>query len=65
MSETIDSITFARLAEAGAVRGAHIVGQGNAWAVMIKYGRMERPLSAKGKKDVRTFRRMETLISYL
>ena len=65
MAETIDHGTLSRLVEAGAVKGAHIVGQGGGWAVMVKYGRHERPLAAQRSRQVRLFRRFETLVSYL
>jgi len=34
-TETIDHTTLSRLVEAGAVRGAHIVGRNGGWAVTI------------------------------
>ena len=46
-AETIDHGTLSRLVEAGAVRGAHIVGQRGGWAVLVKYGMTERPLAAQ------------------
>lgn len=65
MPETIDHTTLARLVEAGAVRGAHVVGQPGGWAVMVKYGMQERPLATQRSRQVRVFRRLETLVSYL
>ncbi len=65
MSETIDHGTLSRLVEAGAIRGAHIVGQPGGWAVMVRYGMHERPLAAQRSRNVRLFRRFETLVSYL
>ncbi|WP_376711048.1 hypothetical protein [Pseudochrobactrum lubricantis] len=64
-TETIDHSTLSRLVEAGAVRGAHVVGQEGGWAVMIKYGMAERALAAQRSRQVRLFKRMETLVSYL
>ena len=64
-AETIDHVTLSRLVEAGAVRGAHIVGQPGGWAVMVQYGTHERPLAAQRSRQVRLFRRFETLVSYL
>lgn len=63
-ADTIDHITLARLVEAGAVRGANIVGQPGGWSVVIQYGMMERALAAK-RGAVRIFRKFETLVSYL
>lgn len=65
MAETIDHGTLSRLVEAGAVRGAHIVGQCGGWAVLVKYGMTERPLAAQRSRQVRMFRKFETLVSYL
>ncbi|MEY2343280.1 hypothetical protein AB4090_14410 [Acidithiobacillus sp. IBUN Pt1247-S3] len=64
-TETIDHGTLSRLAEAGAVREAHIVGQGGGWAVLVQYGATERPLAAQRSRQVRLFRKFETLVSYL
>lgn len=64
-TETIDHGTLSRLVEAGAVRGAHIIGQAGGWAVLVRYGMTERPLAAQRSRQVRLFRKMETLVSYL
>ena len=45
--DTIDHATLERLIEAGAVRGASIVGQHGGWGVVIQYGVTERVLAAK------------------
>ncbi|WP_347259056.1 hypothetical protein [Methylocaldum sp.] len=63
-SPTIDHVTLTRLVEAGAVRGAHIVGQPGGWGVVIQYGMTERVLAAK-RGTVRQFRKFETLVAYL
>ncbi|TXE27166.1 hypothetical protein FOT62_22895 [Serratia marcescens] len=60
-----DYATLSRLVEAGAVRGAHIVGQPGGWAIMVQYGMLERPLAAQRSRNVRLFRRFETRVSYL
>lgn len=64
-AETIDHGTLAKLVEAGAVRGARIIGQGSGWSVLVKYGMTERPLAAQRSRQVRLFRKLETLVSYL
>lgn len=63
--ETIDHGTLAELVEAGALRGAHVVGQPGGWSLRVKYGAAERSLAAQRSRQVRVFRRMETLVSYL
>lgn len=63
--ETIDHGTLSRLVEAGAVRGAHVVGQKGGWAVLVRYGMTERPLAAQRSRQVRVWRKFETLVGYL
>jgi hypothetical protein len=63
--KTIDHTTLSRLVEAGAVRGAHVVGHEGGWSVTIRYGKAERALAAQRSRQVRLFKRMETLVSYL
>ena len=63
-ADTIDHVTLERLVEAGAVRGASIVGQAGGWGVVIQYGMTERALAAK-RGAVRIFRKFETLVAYL
>ena len=64
-TETIDHSTLSRLVESGVVSGAHVVGQDGGWAVMVKYGTHERPLTAQRSRQVRLFKRLETLAAYL
>ena len=64
-TETIDHTTLTRLAEAGAVRSAHIVGQKGGWGILVRYGMTERALAAQRSHQVRIFRKFETLVSYL
>lgn len=61
---TIDHTTLEHLVEAGAVRGADVIGHSGGWGVVIKYGMTERALAAR-RGVVRTFRKFETLVSYL
>jgi hypothetical protein len=62
--ETIDRATLLHLVEAGAIRGADVIGQAGGWGVVIKYGMTERALAAR-RGAVRIFARFETLVSYL
>ncbi|MBY0577468.1 MAG: hypothetical protein K2P57_00310 [Burkholderiales bacterium] len=64
-TETIDHTTLARLVEAGAVRAAHVTGQIGGWGVTIQYGTNERPLAASRSRQVRIFKKLETVASYL
>ena len=63
--ETIDHGTLSRLVEAGTVRDAHIVGQKGGWAVLVTYDLQERALAAQRSRQVRVFRKFETLVGYL
>ena len=64
-TETIDHTTLTRLAEAGAVRSAHAIGQPGGWGVTVRYGMTERALAAQRSQQVRIFRKFETLVNYL
>lgn len=63
-SNTIDHVTLQHLVEAGAVRGADVVGQPGGWGIVIKYGMTERALAAR-RGAIRIFSRFETLVNYL
>ncbi len=65
LTETIDHVTLIKLAEAGVVCSAHVVGQEGGWGVLVKYGMTERALAAQRSQQVRIFRRLETLVNYL
>lgn len=64
-TETIDHPTLARLAEAQAVRAAHVIGQPGGWSIIVKYGMTERLVSATRSREVRVFKKFETLVGYL
>lgn len=63
-ADTIDRLTLERLVEAGAVKGASIVGQPGGWGVVIHYGLTERVLAAR-RGAIRNFKKFETLVDYL
>ena len=64
-TETIDHTALSLLAEAGAVRSAHIIGQKGGWGVLVKDGVTKRALAAQRSRQVRIFRKLETLVTYL
>lgn len=64
-TETIDHTTLTRLVEAQAVRAAHVIGQPGGWSVIVKYGMTERALAATRSREVRIFKKLETLVGYL
>jgi hypothetical protein len=61
----IDHATLSRLAEAGAIDKTLIVGQLGGWSIVVRYGKSEHSLAAQRSRQVRLFKRMETLVSYL
>ncbi len=63
-TQTIDHVTLAKLVEAGAVRAAHVTGRPGGWGVMVKHGRIERPLAAQRGK-ARLFAKLDTVVAYL
>jgi hypothetical protein len=65
VSETIDHGTLSRLAAAGAVHSAHVVGHEGGWGIVVKYGTTERALAAQRSQQIRIFRKLETLVDYL
>jgi hypothetical protein len=62
--ETIDHQTLLHLVEAGAVKGADVIGQPGGWNLIIKYGMVERALAAR-RGTIRLFSKLETIIKYL
>jgi hypothetical protein len=64
-AETIDHNTLTHLVEANAVRAAHVIGQPGGWGIVVNYGMAERALTATRSRQVRVFKKLETLVSYL
>jgi hypothetical protein len=62
--DTIDQAALALMAEAGAIRGAEVIGQPGGWGVVVTYGRSKKALAAR-RGAIRVFRRFETLVGYL
>ena len=62
---TIDHATLAQLAGAGAIDKTLVVGQTGGWSIVVRYGKSEHPLAAQRSRQVRLFKKMETLVSYL
>lgn len=63
-TETIDHQTLKHLVEAGAIRGATVIGQPGGWGVVVQDGMTERAIAAK-RGPLRVWRRFETLVNYL
>lgn len=62
---TIDHTTLSKLAEAGLVRSAHAVGQAGGWSIRVRDDMSERALATSHGRQVRIFRKLETLANYL
>ena len=45
VTDTLEQGTLLRLVEAGAVHGAHVIGQPGGWALIVKYGTHKRTLA--------------------
>jgi len=58
-------LPLVQLVAAGAVRVVVAVGQPNGWSLLVRYGLAERALAAQRSKQVRVFRKLDTLQAYL
>ncbi len=63
--ETITHPTLVQLVAAGAVRVVVAVGQPSGWTILVRYGLAERALAAQRSRQIRVFRKLDTLQSYL
>lgn len=64
-TEMIDHISLLRLAEAGAVRAAHVAGRKGGWGIVVQYGATQRALATTRSRQVRVFKRLEAVVAYL
>lgn len=62
---TIDHSRLCELVETGIDIGAHIVGQPGGWSLSVRNGGSQQILAAQRSRQVRLFRRFETLVTYL
>ncbi len=69
MEHTIDHGTLAQLAHEGTINTTQIFGVEGGWSVRVSSGKgraaQQRVLTAQRSREVRTFRKLETLVSYL
>ncbi|MGL5452803.1 MAG: hypothetical protein ACRDBT_10520, partial [Aeromonas sp.] len=63
--QTITHPTLVQLVASGAVRVVVAVGQPNGWSLLVRYGLAERALAAQRSKQLRIFRKLDTLQAYL
>lgn len=63
--KTITHPTLVQLVAAGAIRVVVAVGQPGGWSLLVRYGLAERALAAQRSKQLRVFRKLDTLQAYL
>lgn len=63
--ETIDSKAVKSLVEAQAIRGATVLGQPGGWAVLVRYGALERTVSAQKSRQMRLWRNLNTAAAFV
>jgi hypothetical protein len=63
--EIIDSKAVKNLVESHALRGATILGQPGGWAVVVRYGALERAIAAQRSRQVRLWRNLNTAAGYV
>jgi hypothetical protein len=63
--EIIDGKAVKSLVEAKAVSGATILGQPGGWAVVIRYGAMERAVAAQRSQRMRLWRNLNTAANFV
>ena len=64
-TQHLDHANLSRLAENGRVNATHIVGQPGGWAIQVAINDQEHVLTAQRSGNVRLFKKLETLVSYL
>ena len=63
--EIIDGKAVQSLVEAQAIRGATVLGQPGGWAVLVRYGGMERAVAAQRARKPRLWRNLATAATYV
>ncbi len=63
--DTITHPPLVQLVAAGAIRVVVAVGQPGGWSLLVRYGLAERALAAQRSKQLRVFRKLDTLQAYL
>ena len=64
MSETVSHALLLELVEAGSVRSATAIADGDRWFLMVRYGRIEKTLRSKSGK-IRSWRKLDSLAKYI
>ena len=64
-ANTIDTAMAKRMVEAAAIHGAAIIGQPGGWSVILKLGKIEKPLGAQRTDKPRMWRSLDRCVEYL
>ncbi len=63
--EIIDGKAVQSLVEAQAIRGATVLGQPGGWAVLVRYGGLERAVAAQRARKPRLWRNLATAAAFV
>lgn len=63
--EIIDGKAVQSLVEAHAIRGAVVLGQPGGWAVLVRYGALERAVAAQRARTPRLWRNLATAAAFV
>ena len=63
--DIIDGSAVKSLVEAQALRGATVLGQPGGWAVLVRYGALERAVAAQRARQPRLWRNLNAAASYV
>jgi len=64
-TQQLDHANLSRLAEGGRINATHIIAQPGGWAIQVDINDQEHVLTAQRSGDIRLFKKLETLVSYL
>lgn len=64
IAESISHSSLKLLVEAGSVRSATAIAEGDCWSLVIRFGRSEKTLISKNGK-IRAWRKLDTLAKYI
>ncbi|WP_327439151.1 hypothetical protein [Pseudomonas donghuensis] len=64
-THNVDHSTLSKMVEMGCINATHIVGQPGGWAVQVSVSDQEHILTAQRSGNVRLFKKLETLVTYL
>ena len=65
LPDTIDGKAVQSLVEAHAIRGATVLGQPGGWAVLVRYGALERAVAAQRARKPRLWRNLATAATFV